>query len=229
MYCPLPEVVFQCGFLPPVWFLRMVTHLHCSTLASLLLDPNTVLGPMNLQTNKNRSTNQVNNHEHLRHKISWTSPCYNFWDLPLLIIQLQKKKKKLNLHIKLQLVHVMARLNTKSEYILCTVYGVSVRVCTYAALFQTMTSLSSPPDARYRPLLDQRTQLTQAAVQNTKHHRLSCQTLADRDNKQNLEGKLMMSQAVHGSWLKDPAEQTPLLNWLLGHQFTDTLQLIDCC
>lgn len=27
----------------------MVTHLHCSTLASLLLEPNTVLGPMNLQ------------------------------------------------------------------------------------------------------------------------------------------------------------------------------------
>lgn len=50
-----------------------------------------------------------------------------------------------------------------------TVYTV-VDVCTYAALFQTMTSLSSPPDARYRPLLDQRTQLTQAAVQNTKHH-----------------------------------------------------------
>lgn len=83
-----------------------------------------------------------------------------------------KKNKKLSLYIKLQLVHMMARLNTKSEYILCTVYGVSVRVCTYAALFQTMTSLSSPPDARYRPLLDQRTQLTQAAVQNTKHHKL---------------------------------------------------------
>lgn len=36
-------------------------------------------------------------------------------------------------------------------------------VCTYAALFHTMTSLSSPPDARYSPLLDQRTQFTHAA------------------------------------------------------------------
>lgn len=174
MYCPWPEVVFQCVFLPPVWFLRMVTHLHCSTLASLLLDPNTVLGPMNLQTNKTeaqaRSTTVSNNHEHLRHKTSWTSPEYIFCNLPLLIKQLQKKTQKLSFYIKLQLVHMRARLNTKSEYILCTVYGVCV--CTYAALFQTMTSLSSPPDAKYRPLLDQRTQLTQAAVQNTKHHKL---------------------------------------------------------
>lgn len=36
-------------------------------------------------------------------------------------------------------------------------------MCTYAALFHTMTSLSSPPDARYSPLLDQRTQFTHAA------------------------------------------------------------------
>lgn len=45
---------YTCSFfvdiLPPVWFLRIVTHLHCSTLASLLLDPNTVLGPINLQS-----------------------------------------------------------------------------------------------------------------------------------------------------------------------------------
>lgn len=40
---------FFVGASPPVWFLRIVTHLHCSTLASLLLDPNTVLGPINLQ------------------------------------------------------------------------------------------------------------------------------------------------------------------------------------
>ncbi len=39
---------------------------------------------------------------------------------------------------------------------------VCVCVCTYAALFHTMTSLSSPPDARYIPLLDQRTQFTHA-------------------------------------------------------------------
>lgn len=37
------------GGVPPVWFLRMVTHLHCSTLASLLLEPNTVLGPISLR------------------------------------------------------------------------------------------------------------------------------------------------------------------------------------
>lgn len=40
---------------PPVWFLRMVTHLHCSTLANLLLDPNTVLGPMRLFKNRNNT------------------------------------------------------------------------------------------------------------------------------------------------------------------------------
>lgn len=34
--------------LPPEWLLRIETHLHCSTLASLLLEPNTVLGPMYL-------------------------------------------------------------------------------------------------------------------------------------------------------------------------------------
>jgi len=34
--------------LPPEWLLRIDTHLHCSTLVSLLLEPNTVLGPMYL-------------------------------------------------------------------------------------------------------------------------------------------------------------------------------------
>lgn len=47
--------VFCVCVLPPVWFLRMVTHLHCSTLASLLLDPNTVLGPMNLPMKQNQT------------------------------------------------------------------------------------------------------------------------------------------------------------------------------
>lgn len=90
--------------LPPVWFLRMVTHLHCSTLASLLLDPNTVLGPMNLLQEANRVSQNV-----------------------------------------------------------CEGLEKVVFECTYAALFHTMTSLSSPPEARYSPLLDQRTQFTQAA------------------------------------------------------------------
>lgn len=113
----------------------------------------------------------------------------------------------------------------------CVLYTVWVCVCVH-------TRLSSKPWPACRLLLMPGTghywtsahswHKLQCKTQNTTNW-LSCQTLADRDNKQNLEGKLMMSQAVHGSWLKDPAEQTPLLNWLLGHQFTDTLQLIDCC
>lgn len=54
---------FSVYVLPPVWFLRIVTHLHCSTLASLLLDPNTVLGPMNLQRKHTRGQSQTNNHQ----------------------------------------------------------------------------------------------------------------------------------------------------------------------
>lgn len=45
--------------LPPEWLLRIDTHLHCSTLVSLLLEPNTVLGPMYLikiETVINRTT-----------------------------------------------------------------------------------------------------------------------------------------------------------------------------
>lgn len=44
---------------PPEWLLRIDTHLHCSTLVSLLLEPNTVLGPMYLiktETVINRTT-----------------------------------------------------------------------------------------------------------------------------------------------------------------------------
>lgn len=48
-------------------------------------------------------------------------------------------------------------------------------MCTYAALFHTMTSLSSPPDARYSPLLDQRTQFTHAAEKTKKRrHKHFC-------------------------------------------------------
>lgn len=40
--------------------------------------------------------------------------------------------------MKLQLVHMRARLNTKSQYILCTVYGMCVCVFVH-------TRLSSKP------------------------------------------------------------------------------------
>lgn len=52
--------------LPPVWFLRMVTHRHCSTFASLLLDPKTVLGPMNLQ----RKYTNTHSHNQADHQLS---------------------------------------------------------------------------------------------------------------------------------------------------------------
>lgn len=39
----------RAAHLPPEWLRRMETQRHCSTLASLPLEPNTVLGPMYLR------------------------------------------------------------------------------------------------------------------------------------------------------------------------------------
>lgn len=80
----IKNLYFLLLFLPPVWFLRMVTHLHCSTLANLLLEPNTVLGPINLQTNPNESVS--NNHEHFRFKQA-EHPGDNLCDEPLTVKQ----------------------------------------------------------------------------------------------------------------------------------------------
>lgn len=44
--------------LPPEWLLRIDTHLHCSTLVSLLLEPNTVLGPMYLVKIEKKNSSQ---------------------------------------------------------------------------------------------------------------------------------------------------------------------------
>lgn len=125
---------FFVAVLPPVWFLRIVTHLHCSTLANLLLDPNTVLGPINLH-----------------------------------------KGRKCLVQNKVVLVYSKTCVNLQNgqhePYF-------QIFMCTYAALFHTMTSLSSPPDARYSPLLDQRTQFTHAAGTQRQNSRIL--TLIDK-------------------------------------------------
>lgn len=123
------------SYSPPVWLLKMVTHLHCSTLASLLLDPNTVLGPMNLFNNRNTT--------------------YSFWSLPVGACLCGINKRKMMNSARMY-ENVSWCVSTKR-------WRHTERVgFTYAARFHTITSLSSPPDAKYKPLFDQRTQFTHA-------------------------------------------------------------------
>lgn len=181
----------------------MVTHLHCSTLASLLLDPNTVLGPMNLQTNKTEAQptsksafrqNKVN--IPMLHLLQFA-----FTGLP------DDDKKKIYQHLCTVLfnwaymlpVNRRTRLKTESKHILCTVYSVCVCVCVH-------TQLSSKPWPACHLLLMPGTghcwtsahswHKLQSKEQNTAN------TLADQDNKHNVWRKLMTSQAIIAAGLK---------------------------
>lgn len=102
------------------------------------------------------------------------------------------------------------RFSTDSEC--CLSYWAGDCVYTYAALFHTMTSLSSPPEARHSPLLDQRTQFTQAAETHTN-------TSAYWGYKYNLYGFVL--RRLLGWTITAPADQDALIIkygcLLLGH------------